>query len=112
VVLYHLSFNMMVALVFIGFTRWWRGWVSLAAQAGPHHRVNRAPRHLDPSALATPSLAISCAAREALHQADVVETMLLGMLKVIKQQRPASWPKTCARWTTRWTSCTPPSSTT
>jgi phosphate:Na+ symporter len=31
-----------------------------------------------------PSLAISCAAREALHQADVVETMLNGMLTVIK----------------------------
>ena len=42
------------------------------------------PQHLDPSALATPSLAISCAAREALHQADVVETMLLGVLNVIK----------------------------
>ena len=45
--------------------------------------LNR-PNHLDPSALATPSLAISCAAREALHQADVVETMLRGMLTVIR----------------------------
>jgi phosphate:Na+ symporter len=43
------------------------------------------PHHLDPSALATPSLAISCAAREALHQADVVETMLRGMLEVIRR---------------------------
>jgi phosphate:Na+ symporter len=43
------------------------------------------PHHLDPSALATPSLAISCAAREALHQADVVETMLRGMLEVIRK---------------------------
>ena len=42
------------------------------------------PRHLDPVALATPSLAISCAAREAMHQADVVETMLRGMLTVIR----------------------------
>jgi phosphate:Na+ symporter len=42
------------------------------------------PRHLDPSALATPSLAISCAAREALHQADVVETMLGGILPVLR----------------------------
>ena len=41
------------------------------------------PNHLDPSALATPSLAISCAAREALHQADVVETMLRGVMTVI-----------------------------
>ena len=36
------------------------------------------------SALATPSLAISCAAREALHQADVVETMLRGILPVMR----------------------------
>ena len=42
------------------------------------------PRHLDPLALATPSLAISCAAREALHQADVVETMLRGIVPVIR----------------------------
>ena len=42
------------------------------------------PNHLDPTALDTPSLAISCAAREALHQADVVETMLRGMLTVIR----------------------------
>ncbi len=40
------------------------------------------PHHLDTSALATPSLAISCAAREALHQADIVETMLVGLKKV------------------------------
>ena len=30
------------------------------------------------------SLAISCAAREALHQADVVETMMRGILPVIR----------------------------
>ena len=42
------------------------------------------PRHLDPLALTMPSLAISCAAREALHQADVVETMLRGILPVLK----------------------------
>ena len=40
--------------------------------------------HLDPVALATPSLAIGCAAREALHQADVVETMLRGILPVLR----------------------------
>ncbi|MBN9324847.1 MAG: Na/Pi cotransporter family protein, partial [Delftia acidovorans] len=42
------------------------------------------PRHLDPSALSTPSLAISCAAREALHQADMVESMLIGMQRVLE----------------------------
>src|SRR5207344_2115407 len=43
------------------------------------------PRHLDPLALNMPSLAISCAAREALHQADIVETMLRGILPVLRK---------------------------
>ena len=83
VVLFHVTFNVGVALLFLGFTRH-------AAQAvlrwlpKPERNLTGRPHHLDPSALATPSLAISCAAREALHQADVVETMLLGVLTVIK----------------------------
>jgi phosphate:Na+ symporter len=50
----------------------------------PASKATDRPEHLDPSALATPSLAISCAAREALHQADVVETMLRGILPVMR----------------------------
>ncbi len=84
VVLFHLGFNMMMALTFIAFT----GPVGrLVEQLLPKPDVARAgnrPRHLDPVALATPSLAISCAAREALHQADVVETMLRGVLPVMR----------------------------
>src|SRR6185369_5593739 len=82
VVVFHLAFNLMLAVLFIALT----GAVARisdrllpAATAGAG--TDR-PRHLDPSALATPSLAISCAAREALHQADVVETMLRGILPV------------------------------
>lgn len=83
-VLFHLSFNLMVGAVFIGLTRPVARLVErllpLQADKGPLDR----PNHLDPSALATPPLAISCAAREALHQADVVETMLRGVVTVIK----------------------------
>ncbi len=82
VVTFHLAFNLMVALGLICFTGLMARWVK---QALPEVRDPSArPRHLDPTALATPSLAISCAAREALHQADVVETMLRGTLTVIK----------------------------
>jgi phosphate:Na+ symporter len=42
------------------------------------------PRHLDPSALDTPPLAISNAAREAIRIGDTVEHMLTGMLTVLK----------------------------
>jgi phosphate:Na+ symporter len=85
VVLFHLCFNLLVAAVFIGLTRLIGRWVEKLLpkpQASPN-RAGR-PDLLDPSALATPSLAISCAAREALRQADVVETMLRGVLEVIK----------------------------
>ena len=83
-VLFHLSFNLLVGAVFIGLTQPVAKLVErllpLQANKGPLDR----PNHLDPSALATPSLAISCAAREAMHQADVVETMLRGVVTVIK----------------------------
>ncbi len=83
IVLFHLGFNVALALLFIGFTqvmgRLLDRWLST-----PRHSVSERPRHLDPVALATPSLAISCAAREALHQADIVETMLRGVLPVIR----------------------------
>jgi phosphate:Na+ symporter len=84
VVMFHLALNAAIAIAFLMFTetiarqleRWWP-----APEKG---RANGRPRYLDAVALATPSLAISCAAREALHQADVVETMLVGMLPVLR----------------------------
>ena len=83
-VLFHLSFNCMVGLVFIGLTQVVARWVEkLLPLKGSHSALNR-PNHLDPSALGTPSLAITCAAREALHQADVMETMLRGVMTVIQ----------------------------
>ena len=84
VVWFHLGFNLLLALLFISFT----GVVGrIVERVLPEPRLGAhadRPRHLDPSALATPSLAISCAAREALHQADIVETMLRGVLPVMR----------------------------
>jgi phosphate:Na+ symporter len=84
VVFFHLGFNVTLAIVFIGATglvgrtvdRW-------LGEPAPGANTLR-PRHLDPLALNMPTLAISCAAREALHQADVVETMLRGILPVLR----------------------------
>jgi phosphate:Na+ symporter len=84
VVLFHLCFNLMVAVLFIGLTQVVARWVAHWLPKSDKNMVAGRPHHLDPSALATPSLAISCAAREALHQADVVETMMVGMLSVIR----------------------------
>jgi phosphate:Na+ symporter len=84
VVLFHLGFNIALALLFIGLTGVAARITERALPTPPIGLGTGRPRHLDPTALATPSLAISCAAREALHQADVVETMLRGILPVIR----------------------------
>jgi phosphate:Na+ symporter len=84
VVLFHLTFNLLVGVVFIGWTQVIARWVEKLLPKPEKNKAGGRPQHLDPSALATPSLAISCAAREALHQADVVESMLLGVLQVIR----------------------------
>jgi phosphate:Na+ symporter len=83
VVLFHLAFNVVLAGVFIGLTGLAAQWL-LKLFAEPKTGVAQRPQHLDTSALVTPSLAISCAAREALHQADVVETMLRGIVPVLR----------------------------
>ena len=84
VVVFHLGFNLALALLFISFTglvgRQVDRWLPAPTEAAAGKRNS----HLDPVALATPSVAISCAAREALHQADVVETMLRGVLPVLR----------------------------
>jgi phosphate:Na+ symporter len=84
VVAFHLGFNVVLALGFIGLTGVVGRWVDKLLPAPANGSAGTRMGHLDPVALATPSLAISCAAREALHQADVVETMLRGILPVLR----------------------------
>ena len=85
VVAFHLAFNVLLALLFIGLTGTLARWLERWMVAPPPPPSQSRPRHLDPVALQTPSLAIACAAREALHQADVVETMLRGVIDVIRR---------------------------
>lgn len=84
VVNFHLLFNLVLAAVFIYAT----GPVARLTErllAAPQRGADPSqPRHLDHSALATPSLAIACAAREALRLGDVVETMLKGVMTVLQ----------------------------
>lgn len=84
IVLFHLTFNVLVGLVFIAWTQVIARWTEKILPFSIKNTSNTRHFHLDASALATPFLAISCAAREAMHLADVVETMLRGMLVVIK----------------------------
>lgn len=83
VVLFHLAFNVALAALLL---YWTQPIARVAERLLPARAASEdpaKPRHLDPSALDTPSLAIGCAAREALRIGDVVEQMLAGMLTVL-----------------------------
>jgi phosphate:Na+ symporter len=84
VVLFHLLFNVAIAVAFLFLTEPIARIAERMMPARPASEDPAKPRHLDPSALATPALAISCAAREALRIGDVIEEMLNGMLAVLK----------------------------
>lgn len=85
IVLFHLAFNALNGLVCITLTQpISRLTCAILRPTASNTPLNNRPQHLDTSALATPSLAISCAAREALHLADVVETMLIGVQTVVQ----------------------------
>jgi phosphate:Na+ symporter len=84
VVGFHLAFNIGVGIAFIGITQVVARWVEHWLPKPEKTTMAGRQRHLDPTALSTPSLAISCAVREAMHQADVVEAMLMGSIKVMK----------------------------
>jgi phosphate:Na+ symporter len=85
VVLFHLAFNIIISVGFIGLTQMVANLVTRMLPEPAPSTASLRPHHLDPSALSTPTLAISNAAREALHQADIVETMLIGVLDVIRR---------------------------
>jgi len=84
VVLFHLAFNLALALIFVFFTDRIAAIAERLLPARPTDEDPAKPRYLDPSAIPTPALAISLAAREALRIGDVVEQMLAGMLTVLK----------------------------
>jgi phosphate:Na+ symporter len=84
VVLFHLAFNLLLALVFVGLTERIAHAATRLLPSRPASDDPGKPRHLDPSALDTPALAIANAAREALRIGDVIEEMLAGTLTVLR----------------------------
>lgn len=83
VVLFHLFFNVALALLLVFWTERIAGVAERLLPARPASEDPAKPRHLDASALDTPSVAIGCAAREAMRIGDTVEQMLEGTLKVL-----------------------------
>ncbi len=84
VVNFHLAFNLAIAVAFIGFTERFARLAERMLPSAPEHDSPSKPRYLDPVALETPALAVSCAAREALRLGDMIETMLRGTLTVLR----------------------------
>lgn len=84
VVAFHLLFNLMMAALCIRFTRQTAEQVERWLPTPPAADLPGTPRHLDALALATPPLAIGNAAREAIRLADIVQDMLTGLMKVLR----------------------------
>jgi len=84
IVNFHTAFNLLLAATLIWFT------VPVARLAehllpeDPAKAGRVAARHLDLAALDSPALATSNAAREALRIGDIIESMLAGLLTVIR----------------------------
>jgi phosphate:Na+ symporter len=80
---FHVAFNVGLALVFIGLLDP-LAWLLLKVLPARVRKTDpRGPRYLEEGALETPSLALADAARETLHMADVVETMLRQVMTVL-----------------------------
>ena len=84
VVLFHLAFNLILAVLFLGFTNPIARLAERLLPSPPATDDPSRPRHLDPSALDTPALAVGNAARETLRIADIIEEMLRGMMTVLR----------------------------
>jgi phosphate:Na+ symporter len=80
---FHMVFNVALALVFIGLLDPLAWLLEKAFPARKRSTDPRAPRYLEESELETPSLALANTARETLHMADVVETMLRQVMTAL-----------------------------
>jgi phosphate:Na+ symporter len=89
VVDFHLLFNLAIAVVFIFLVK---PAAALLQRLVPSREAAAddpgRPRYLDRAAMDTPSVALTCAARETLHMGDIVEEMLrLSMTALVTDDR-------------------------
>jgi phosphate:Na+ symporter len=87
VVLFHLAFNVALAVIGIAFVKPVAQLATalLPSQANNADNANT-PRYLDAQTLSTPSLALANASRETLRVGDYVSEMLGGLGRLIKDQ--------------------------
>jgi phosphate:Na+ symporter len=73
---FHTAFNVAMAVLFIIPLKAIAAFLTRLLPERVKAHDPAAPLYLDETALATPSVALACAARETLHVGDIVETML------------------------------------
>ena len=73
---FHVGFNVALAVVFILPLNAVASLLTRLVPDRPKQNDLSTPLYLDEAALATPSVALVCAARETLHIGDIIETML------------------------------------
>ena len=76
IVMAHIGFNILLAIAFLPFTGILAKLCGKIVPVLDNQDDPLKPRYLDKKALSSPSLALSCATRETLHMAEVLETML------------------------------------
>lgn len=81
---FHLLFNLALAVLFIGLTGPMAALCRRLLPDLPSEDSPGRPRYLDSSVTDTPSVAIACAAREALRMGDVVSDMLRRTFDVFR----------------------------
>src|SRR5262245_8075049 len=80
---FHMAFNVVLALGFIGLLDPFAAILVRVFPARADATDPAYPRHLDDTALETPSLALADAARETLRMADIVEVMLRQVMSAL-----------------------------
>ena len=81
---FHSLFNLALAAVFLPLTPLMARLVERLCPDSEPVEGQAAPKYLDPSAIDSPTVALACATRELLRMADLVETMLRGVIDVLR----------------------------
>lgn len=90
VIAFHLVFNIGLAALCIPLIRQTAELTHRLLPSAPVAMDESRAKHLDPHALPTPSLALTCAAREALRIGDFVEQMLMALGRLMHDNHRAS----------------------
>jgi phosphate:Na+ symporter len=94
----HIGFNMLLGIIFLPFVG---TLASVCKKFSPAKEsesdLELKPRYLDKKALSTPSIALSCATRETLHMAEILEDMLTKTYPALAENSQENIDDICAK---------------